>query len=105
MGAITGARETSVRCQDSALRASGRLPTAVVLAVVLIGAIQRWWVAAHAIGTLTSDGAVIGLMALQLLHHGQLTVYRWGQSYGGSLEAVLTAAVFAVAGACRFSRS
>jgi hypothetical protein len=99
MGAITGARETSVRCQDNALRASGRLPTAVVLAVVLIGAIQRWWVAAHPIGTLTSDGAAIGLMALQLLHHGQLTAYMWGQSYGGSLEAVLTAAVFAVAGA------
>jgi hypothetical protein len=70
-----------------------------VLAAVLVGAIQRWWVAGHAIGTLTSDGAVIGLMALRLLHHGQLTAYMWGQSYGGSLEAVLTAAVFAVAGA------
>jgi hypothetical protein len=65
---------------------------------VLIGALQRWWVAAHPIGTLTSDGAVIGLMALQLLHHGQLTAYMWGQSYAGSLEAVLTAVVFAVAG-------
>lgn len=80
-------------------RAIGRLPIGVVLAVVLVGAIQRWWVAAHPIGTLTSDGAVIGLMALRLLHHGQLTAYMWGQSYGGSLEAVLTAAVFAVAGA------
>jgi hypothetical protein len=80
-------------------RSSGRLPVAVVLVAVLIGAIQRWWVAAHPIGTLTSDGAVIGLMALHLLHHGQLTAYMWGQSYGGSLEAVLTAAVFAVAGA------
>jgi hypothetical protein len=78
---------------------SAGLPTAVVVTAVLIGAIQRWWVAAHAIGTLTSDGAVIGLMALHLLHHGQLTAYMWGQSYGGSLEAVLTAAVFVVAGA------
>lgn len=80
------------------LPASGRLPVAVVLAAVAIGVLQRWWVAAHPIGTLTSDGAVIGLMALRLLHHGQLTAYMWGQSYGGSLEAVLTAAVFAVAG-------
>ena len=70
----------------------------MVLAVVLAGALQRWWAAAHTIGTLTSDGAVIGLMALQLLHHGQLTAYMWGQSYGGSLEAVVTAAVFAVGG-------
>jgi hypothetical protein len=74
------------------------LVSAGVLAVVLAGAVQRWWVAAHPIGTLTSDGAVIGLMALRFLHHGQLTAYMWGQSYGGSLEAVLTAVVFAVAG-------
>jgi hypothetical protein len=99
MGAMVRAREVSGRYRGGGLRAPGRLPAAVVLAVVLIGAIQRWWVAAHPIGTLTSDGAVIGLMALRLLHHGQLTAYMWGQSYGGSLEAVLTAAVFAVAGA------
>ncbi|HUN35407.1 MAG TPA: hypothetical protein VMU95_25685, partial [Trebonia sp.] len=70
----------------------------MVLAVILAGGLQRWWAAAHPIGTLTSDGAVIGLMAQQLLHHGQLTAYMWGQSYGGSLEAAATAAVFAVAG-------
>jgi len=68
------------------------------MAVILAGALQRWWVAAHPIGTLTSDGAVIGLMALRLLQHGQLTAYMWGQSYAGSLEAALTAAVFGVAG-------
>jgi hypothetical protein len=82
---------------DADVNAAGRLPVSLVLVAVAAGAIQRWWVAAHPIGTLTSDGAVIGLMALQLLHHGQLTAYMWGQSYGGSLEAVLTAAVFAVA--------
>jgi hypothetical protein len=54
---------------------SGCLPGGVVLAAELAGAIQRWWVAAHPIGTLTSDGAVVGLMALHLLHHGQLTAY------------------------------
>jgi hypothetical protein len=85
--------------RDGGPARSDRLPAAVVLAAVLAGAIQRWWAAAHPIGTLTSDGAVIGLMALHLLHHGQLTAYMWGQSYGGSLEAVLTAAVFVVAGA------
>jgi hypothetical protein len=74
------------------------LASAGVLAAVLAGAAQRWWAAEHPIGTLTSDGAVIGLMALRFLHHGQLTAYMWGQSYGGSLEALFTAAVFAVAG-------
>ncbi len=38
-------------------------------------------------------------MALRILHHGQFTAFMWGQSYGGSLEAVLTAVVFLVAGA------
>jgi hypothetical protein len=99
MGAMVRARETNGRYQRGGLSLTGWLAAAVVLAVVLIGAAERWWVAAHPIGTLTSDGAVIGLMALRLLQHGQLTAYMWGQSYGGSLEAVLTAAVFAVAGA------
>lgn len=78
--------------------AAPRLPAAVVVTVVLAGALERWWVAAHPIGTITSDGAVIGLMALHLLHHGNISAYMWGQSYGSSLEAVLTAAMFAVAG-------
>jgi hypothetical protein len=56
-------------------------------------------VASQHLGTLTSDGAVVGLMALHLLHHGQLPAYFWGQSYGGSLEAVFVAGVFGVAGA------
>jgi hypothetical protein len=58
----------------------------LIAAVVLAGALQRWWVATHIIGTLSSDGAVIGLMALRILHHGQFTAFMWGQSYGGSLE-------------------
>jgi hypothetical protein len=71
---------------------------AVVVAAVAAGAVDRWWVATHPVGTLTADGSVIGLMALHLLHHGQLSAYMWGQAYGGSLEALATAAVFLVAG-------
>jgi hypothetical protein len=91
-------RELSGGRQLARPAARVRLPAVVIAGIVLLGAVERWWAAAHPIGTLTSDGAVIGLMALQLLHHGQLTAYMWGQSYGGSLEAVLTAVVFAVAG-------
>jgi hypothetical protein len=69
-----------------------------VAAVVGVGVAERVWVAVHPLGTLTSDGSVIGLMAMELLHHGTLSAYMWGQSYGGSLEAVLTALVFAVTG-------
>jgi hypothetical protein len=79
--------------------ASRWLGIAVALVVIAAGAAQRWWIAAHPIGTLTSDGAVIGLMAQQVLQHGQFNAYMWGQAYGGGLEADLTAAVFAVAGA------
>ncbi|HTX62415.1 MAG TPA: hypothetical protein VMD28_02175, partial [Acidimicrobiales bacterium] len=70
----------------------------LVAAAIVVGAAERWWVATHPIGTLSSDAGVVGLMALQLLHHGQVTTYFWGQAYGGSLEAILTAAVFGVAG-------
>ncbi len=71
---------------------------AFVVATVVTGALERWWVGAHPIGVVTGDTAITGLMALHLLRHGQLSVYVWGQSYGGSLEAVLTAGMFAVAG-------
>jgi len=76
-----------------------RIPVAVIVALILAGALQRWWVAVHPIGTLSSDGSVIGLMALRILHHGQFTAFMWGQSYGGSLEAIATAVVFLFAGA------
>lgn len=74
------------------------MPLVIIALVIFAGAAQRWWVAAHPIGTLSSDGAMVGLMALQLLHHGQLTAYTWGVAYGGSLEPVATAAVFLIAG-------
>lgn len=70
----------------------------VLAAAVVAGVAERWWAGTHSIGTLTSDGGVIGLMGIQLLHHGRTTAYMWGQAYGGSLEAALTAAVFALAG-------
>jgi hypothetical protein len=75
-----------------------RVAVPLVVVAVVTGAVERWWVASHTLGTLTSDGSVVGLMALQLLHHGRLPAYFWGQSYGGSIEAVGTALVFLVAG-------
>lgn len=97
-GTLQSAAVRSRRARTGREAPRVRLPIGVVLAVVLVGGLQRWWVATHPIGTLTSDSAVIGLMAVELLHHGQLATYMWGQAYGGSLEAVLTAVVFAIAG-------
>ena len=90
------AQRTGTGASPSAVAAPVRLT--LVLVAVAIGALERLWVATHTLGTLTSDGSVVGLMALHLLHHGQLTTYFWGQAYGGSLEPIFTAGVFGVAG-------
>lgn len=89
---------TSPVAETTASRRWTAAMVTVTLAAVALGGLERWWIASHTIGTLTSDGAVIGLMALHLLHHGQLPAYMWGQSYGGSLEMDLTAIVFALVG-------
>lgn len=103
-GAV-GAPERGLREADTirfARRARPRLGqwtrVAFVFVAVTTGGLERLWVETHSLGTLTSDGSVIGLMALDLIHHGQLPAYMWGQSYGGSVEAIMTAAVFTLAG-------
>lgn len=45
-----------------------------------------------------SDEAVVGLMAKHILEGQEIPVFYYGQHYMGSLEAILTAAVFAVTG-------
>src|SRR5258708_5974038 len=63
----------------------------VALALILAGgAALRLWLLARGLPTLDSDEATIGLMALHL-RHGEWSVFFWGQSYMGSLEAVLAA--------------
>lgn len=87
-----------------ALRAHRRLrwrPRPAVLAVIgfgLAGLALRAAFLALPTGALDSDEAVVGLMALHALHHGELTAFFWGQSYGGSLEAMALVPVFALLG-------
>ena len=50
---------------------------------------------------ITSDEAVAGLMAAQMLH-GHFVAFYWGQSYGGSLEPVMIAAAFKLFGQTQF---
>ena len=70
---------------------------AAQVGLVAFGVAARLWILARPMGALDSDEAVIGLMARQILH-GQLPTFFWGQSYGGSHEAILAAALFALVG-------
>jgi Dolichyl-phosphate-mannose-protein mannosyltransferase len=72
--------------------------TWIVGLAITVGVVLRLWLALGPLGRPDSDEAVVGLMALRLLHHGQLGAFYWGQSYGGSLEAVLVAPFLALLG-------
>ncbi|MDQ3957563.1 MAG: glycosyltransferase family 39 protein [Actinomycetota bacterium] len=71
---------------------------AVVATLVAVGVALRVWILLEPIGALDSDEAIVGLMARHMLD-GEFPLFFWGQSYGGSHEALLTAAVFGVFGA------
>ena len=61
---------------------------------LVTGIALRAWFLFHL--PLTSDQAIVGLMAKQFLH-GHMNAFYWGQAYGG-VEPHLVAAAFAVAG-------
>jgi 4-amino-4-deoxy-L-arabinose transferase-like glycosyltransferase len=72
--------------------------TAAVLAGVAAGiGLRAWILSSSVLGSLDSDEAVKGLMARHALH-GEFQIFFWLQSYGGSLEALVTAPFFAVFG-------
>ena len=69
----------------------------VAAATIVAGVALRVWILASPLSTLESDEAVVGLMALRALD-GDVPVFYWGGLYGGSQEALVTAAAFAVTG-------
>lgn len=69
----------------------------VVVGVLAAGLAIRWWVLSTPLGEVDQDEAVLGLMARHVLD-GEVSVFFWGQAYGGAQEAVLTAGVFALFG-------
>jgi hypothetical protein len=69
----------------------------VVGVAIAAGLALRAWALTTPLGTLDADESVWGLMARHTLD-GELSTFYWGQTYGGTHEVVLTAAVFAVAG-------
>jgi Dolichyl-phosphate-mannose-protein mannosyltransferase len=72
---------------------------AAALAVTgVAGVALHVWTYRAEMGTPDSDEAIVGLMVRHLVHQGELTAFYWGQAYGGSQEALLTAPLFLIAG-------
>lgn len=72
-------------------------PIWLVLVVAAAGVLLRIWILASPFGGLDSDEAVVGLMARHFLQ-GEFTAFFWGSTYGGTLDQLLTAALFALIG-------
>ncbi|MGH9279062.1 MAG: glycosyltransferase family 39 protein [Acidimicrobiales bacterium] len=90
--------EARAQVAEPAARDRRRLPRHVLIAVAALlvaGTGLRAWALASAAGAFDSDSAVPALMARQILR-GDLPVFYWGQPYGGSLESLVSAALFAV---------
>ena len=64
---------------------------------MVVGVLLRWWLLESSQGALDSDEAVWGLMARHL-QHGEFPTFFWAQSYGGTIEVILTVPVFWVFG-------
>ncbi len=82
----------------------GRNWSTVTLALVGLGIVVavalRIWILSAGLGAVDMDEAVSGLMARHALH-GHVSVFFWGQTYGGSQESIATAVVFALLGPSR----
>ena len=77
---------------DTALR-----PALVVVGVAAGIALRIWIIRTPELGYVDSDEAVPGLMARHFLH-GEFSPFYWGQTYGGTAEVALIAAVFLIVG-------
>jgi 4-amino-4-deoxy-L-arabinose transferase-like glycosyltransferase len=77
----------------------GMVPKLGIALLVALGLGLRIWILGRA--PLTSDQAVVGLMAREILH-GHFFVFYWGQHYGGG-EPYVVAALFALLGESRLA--
>ena len=77
---------------------SSLVPKWLIVGGVAVAVILRVVIFAHPnLGMLDSDEAVTGLMAKEALR-GKFAVFYWGQAYGGTLEVLLIAPLFAIFG-------
>jgi len=66
-------------------------------AVAAAGVAERVFVYRSSLGVPDSDEAVVGLMARHVLD-GHFSIFYWGSGYGGTIESILTAPIFAIFG-------
>jgi 4-amino-4-deoxy-L-arabinose transferase-like glycosyltransferase len=77
---------------------SARVVDVLAILGILAGiGLRAWVLSSTTLGSLDSDEAVWGLMARHLLD-GHWSTFFWGQNYGGSQEAIITAGLFGVVG-------
>lgn len=90
---------TTARPPCAPRRHTVSITAATLFAAVAVGGgiAARAWLLAGPLGRATSDDAVVGLMARAALD-GDLSIFFWGQAYGGTQESLLTAVVFAIVG-------
>lgn len=74
----------------------GPVPGWLVVSLLLAGVGLRVWILAGPLGALDSDEAIVGLMARRI--PGEVPAFFWGQTYGGSQEAILAGVSFRIFG-------
>ena len=80
-----------------------RYAYAVVVGLTLVAAVwARAQMLRTGVGFPDSDETVVGLMA-HSIQHGQHPIFFWGQAYGGTIEASLTAVMFSLFGMSRWT--
>ena len=94
----TGGSSRAEKRQMSQMRRTSRIVWAATAVAVVIGIVLRLWLLFHR--PVSSDEAVVGLMAQQILH-GHFSAFYWGQNYGG-VEPYVVAGAFAVFGKSTF---
>lgn len=105
MGALEVAVAQAPVAGASARRAPAERRRRLLLAggvtlVAVLGLAMRLYVLGR--GAVTSDEAVVGLMAREILH-GHFFAFYWGQSYGGTPEVFLVAATVGLLGSSPFA--
>lgn len=87
----------SARADDSAEWWSARSVWVALGIAALVGLVLRIWIFMSPFGHMDADEAVWGLMAKHVLN-GEFPALFWGENYGGTLEIILTAPLYALLG-------
>lgn len=76
---------------------SARVVWVALGTAAIVGLVLRIWIFMSPFGHMDADEAVWGLMAKHVLS-GEIPALFWGENYGGTLEVILTAPIYALLG-------